>query len=90
MRLVLKKRRTLLALMVLVLIASFASAAPAHAGCAKEYDDCGKCARKMFYDAVMNLSFGELNDAYIYGIDCDIDMIHCLLFAKNHSYECGA
>jgi hypothetical protein len=64
-------------------------AAPASAGCLKEYGRCGDCARDAMMDAIRNLSIRDAMDAYVDGADCDIDLLHCILYDNHHSYECG-
>lgn len=77
------------ALAIIVVLTSLASAAPAEAGCLREYDACGDCAKKAMYAALWDLDFGALEDAYLDGVDCDIDVIHCLMFGQHHKYKCG-
>jgi hypothetical protein len=77
------------AALVLAVVMTFASAMPAAAGCLLEYDSCGDCARKHLRDAILGLDVDGLEDAYLEGIDCDIDFVHCLLFGMHHDYGCG-
>lgn len=64
--------------------------APASAGCLREYGRCGDCARKAMIDAVSDLSIGDAMDAYVDAIDCDIDLLHCILYDGHHRYDCRA
>ena len=74
-----------------VVLALVAMATPASAlGCLTEFDDCGRCAEEMLFDAIRDLSPGDAIRAYVYGIDCEIDLIHCMLYADHHTYSCGA
>lgn len=59
------------------------------AGCLTEFNDCGDCAHKLLFEALRNLRFGDAADAYVYGLDCEIDLVHCLAFAHHHTYECS-
>jgi len=77
-----------IALAIIVVLASLASAAPAEAGCLREWDACGDCAKRALYAALVNLDFEAFEDAYVDGIDCDIDVIHCLMFDRHHTYKC--
>ena len=77
-----------IALAIIVVLASLASAAPAEAGCLREWDACGDCAKKAMYAALKKLDFGAFEDAYVDGIDCDIDVIHCLMYDHHHTYKC--
>ncbi len=63
--------------------------APASAGCLRDYGKCGDCARQAMIDAFWELSIGDAMDAYVDGIDCDIDLLHCILYDSHHSYGCG-
>ena len=78
-----------IALAVITILATLTASSPAEAGCMREYDDCGHCARTAMLDAVLDLDLRGLHDAYLDGIDCDIDFVHCLMFAHHHQYECG-
>ena len=73
----------------IVALAALAIATPAAAGCMMEFDDCGECARQMLYDAIWDISLEGIEDAWLYGIDCEIDFVHCLLFAHHHEYDCS-
>ncbi|MCH7825226.1 MAG: hypothetical protein IH849_10525 [Acidobacteria bacterium] len=78
-----------IALAVIVVLASLAIAAPAEAGCAREWEACGDCATKALYAAIFDLDLKALNDAYVDGIDCHIDFIHCLMFGHHHKSKCS-
>ncbi len=78
-----------IALAVIAILVTLTAASPAEAGCMREYDDCGHCARSAMFEAIFELDLGALHDAYLDGIDCDIDFVHCLMFAHHHQYECG-
>lgn len=77
------------AALMLVLALTFAGTAPAYAGCLSEYGDCGDCARKAMIDAILDRDVGGAMDAYVAGADCDIDLIHCILYDSHHRYSCG-
>jgi len=77
------------AALVLAVVITLANAMPAAAGCMVEYDKCGDCARKHLRDAILSLDFGGLEDAYLEGVDCDIDMVHCVMLGMHHDYQCG-
>lgn len=66
-----------------------ALAAPAEAGCAREWQKCGDCAERAFWSAVRRLDYGGASDAYVDAVDCDIDFYHCLVFAHHHTYICA-
>lgn len=61
----------------------------ASAGCLKEFGECGDCAEKALERAIWDLDLGGMADAYVDGIDCDIDLMHCLLMGQHHTYSCG-
>jgi hypothetical protein len=62
----------------------------AAAGCLKEFGQCGDCAEQALGRALWDLDPGGIADAYVDGIDCDIDFFHCMLWGQHHSYSCGA
>jgi len=72
-----------------VVLVSVAGAAPAAAGCLKEYGECGDCAEKALIGAIWDLDLGGMLDAYVDAMDCDIDLAHCLVYDSHHNYECG-
>ncbi|MGD8331416.1 MAG: hypothetical protein PVJ49_18430 [Acidobacteriota bacterium] len=74
---------------VLAVVMTLAGTLPAAAGCLSEYDQCGTCARRHLRDAVLDLDAGGIEDAFLEGLDCDIDFVHCLLFGHHHDYTCG-
>jgi hypothetical protein len=75
----------------LVVLVGVGLAAPAvsQAGCLTELDDCGDCASKMLVEAIRDKNLGDLQDAYLYGLDCELDFLHCVFYAKNHTYSCS-
>lgn len=75
--------------LLVVFALSFANAAPASAGCLSEYGDCGDCAKQALRDAFWEGDLEDFMDAYVDGIDCDIDLAHCLLYGHHHDYSCG-
>ena len=79
--------RTFTSLLAAVLL--IAGASPAFAGCLKEFGECGDCAEKAMVEAVMDLDVGDAIDAYVDAIDCDIDLLHCILYDSHHEYDCG-
>jgi hypothetical protein len=40
-------------------------------------------------DAIRNGSIQDAMDAYVDAIDCDIDLVHCILYDSHHDYKCG-
>lgn len=60
------------------------------AGCLTEFADCGDCAEAMLLDAIREVDPGDMIRAYLYGVDCEIDFVHCMLYADHHSYGCDA
>ena len=75
--------------LLLALALTLTGALPAAAGCLSEYGDCGDCARQAMIDAIWDLDIGGATDAYVDAIDCDIDLMHCILFDSHHQYSCG-
>ena len=63
--------------------------APASAGCLREFGKCGDCARGAMRDAILGGSIEDAMDAYVDAIDCDIDLLHCILYDSHHTYACG-
>ena len=82
-----KFRLLLCAVTVLGLLAATPTAALA--GCLKEFGDCGDCAESAMLNALSNFDLGGAMDAYVDGIDCDIDLYHCVLIGQHHGYSCG-
>jgi len=76
--------------MLLVTIIGFAAAGPASAGCLREYGRCGDCAERAMSAAIWDLDARGVLDAYVDAVDCDIDLLHCILYDSHHSYSCGA
>lgn len=68
---------------------TLAGMSPAYAGCLREYGDCGDCARAAMIDAIRDRSVGDAMDAYVDAIDCDIDLMHCVVYGQHHSYSCA-
>jgi hypothetical protein len=66
-----------------------ALAAPAEAGCLREWESCGACATKAYWRAVRNLDGKGAADAFTDAIDCDIDLFHCIAMAVHHNYVCA-
>ena len=75
-------------LALIVVLTSLAIAAPAEAGCLREWEACGDCAEQALWKAIFDLDFEGLGDAYVDGLDCHIDLIHCLMFDRHHQYKC--
>ena len=66
-----------------------AFAAPAQAGCLREWEGCGDCARRAYWRAVRNLDLKGVGDAFTDAVDCDIDLFHCISMAVHHTYVCA-
>ena len=79
-----KTRCALMAIAVTALTAGLA--APADAGCLREYGSCGDCAERKLWRAFRSLNFRKAAEAYVDAADCDIDLFHCLLYAHHHKY----
>ena len=77
------------AIVMAAALGSLSGVAPANAGCLREYGKCGDCARAAMIDAIRGKSIDDAMDAYVDAIDCDIDLMHCILNDSHHSYECG-
>ncbi len=88
MRLIRNTLQRTIVLAVIVVLTSLAIAAPAEAGCLREWEACGDCAEKALWNAIFDLDFGAMDDAYVDGLDCHIDFIHCVLFDRHHQYRC--
>ncbi len=80
-----KTRGAVMAIAVMALTAGLATSADA--GCLREWGQCGDCAERKMWDAIMNLDFGQAADAYVDAADCDIDLFHCLVYADHHDYR---
>ncbi len=74
-------------LLAAVTLLSFPSSAAA--GCLREFGDCGDCAEQALLEAIWSLDPGGVADAWVDGIDCDLDLMHCILWGQHHEYECG-
>jgi hypothetical protein len=61
----------------------------AAAGCLREFGDCGDCAEAALGRAFWSLDLGGVADAWVDGIDCDLDLMHCILWGQHHDYDCG-
>ena len=84
--------RSILRTAAIALVATLsllAAVAPANAGCLREYGNCGDCARAAIWRAIFDFEFEDATDAWVDGIDCDIDLLHCLLYDNHHEY-CNA
>jgi len=78
-----------LTIFALVTVLSAGAALPASAGCLQEWADCGACAKRHMRQAVWNLNPWGIADAFTEALDCDIDLLHCVLMARGHEYSCG-
>lgn len=58
----------------------------AQAGCFAEFDECGECVVKRFRE---NLTFWGYIDGVRDGIDCEIDLYHCIVLGAHHKYDCN-
>lgn len=85
----LSNSRFRIAIIALTFFVSLAGALPASAGCLRAYGECGRCARKALMDAIWDIDVIGVTDAYVDGADCDIDLVHCLLYADHHTYSCN-
>ena len=77
------------AVIVLLTAAVLSLPGAAAAGCLKEFGKCGDCAEQALERAFWDLDFGGMADAYVDGIDCDLDLMHCIMWAQHHDYGCG-
>lgn len=77
------------AIVLATVLGLLSAVAPASAGCLRDYGSCGDCAERAMIDAIWNLSIRDAMDAYVDKIDCDIDLMHCILYDSHHSYGCG-
>ena len=75
--------------MLILGVTALALSSSADGGCLVEFETCGQCASRHMYEAISNLDFGEVMDAQIEGWDCEIDLVHCILYAHHHDYSCG-
>ena len=75
--------------LIAALAIGFVAPASSQAGCLREFGDCGDCAQKAMYDAFRGFKLGDMADAYVDALDCEIDLIHCLLYAHHHDYACS-
>jgi len=66
-----------------------ALAAPAEAGCIREWQGCGECASKAYWRALRRLDPKGAGEAFADAIDCDIDLFHCVAMAVHHNYVCA-
>ena len=87
-----KLQRALAALVAITVAIGVVLATPstAAAGCLREWDDCGECAINAMAESFKNRDFGGFQDAYVDMLDCDIDLIHCIIYAQHHQYSCEA
>ena len=77
------------AALIAAMAIGFAAPASSQAGCLSEFGDCGDCAEKAMWAAFRGFDIGGMGDAYVDALDCDIDLIHCLLYAHHHTYVCS-
>jgi len=63
--------------------------APAEAGCLREWEGCGECATRAYWRAIRNLDLKGVGEAFTDGVDCDIDLFHCVAMAVHHTYVCA-
>jgi len=73
---------------IVALAIGLAAPASSQAGCLKEFGECGDCAEAAMLDALRRYDPGDFMDSYVDALDCEIDLIHCLLYAQHHSYNC--
>lgn len=66
-----------------------AIAAPAEAGCLREWQGCGECAQRAYWRALSRLDMKGAGEAFVDAIDCDIDLFHCVAMAVHHTYVCA-
>ncbi len=83
----LRYRHALALSLAIAVLASLPGSATA--GCLREFGECGDCAEKALKEAIWDLDLGGITDAWIDGIDCDLDFYHCLVWGQHHSYGCG-
>jgi len=55
-------------------------------GCLLEYRNCGRCAYFLLGRAVVSLDLEGFIEAVLYGLDCDIDLYHCIAYGQHHDY----
>ena len=78
------------AAVILLVTASLVSLpGTAAAGCLREFGNCGDCAEAALRSAIWSLDLGGIADAYVDGIDCDLDLMHCILWGQHHNYSCS-
>ena len=78
------------AVVVLLAVATLVSLpGSAAAGCLREFGDCGDCAEAAMSRAMWSLDLGGMADAYVDAIDCDLDLMHCILWGQHHNYSCA-
>lgn len=75
--------------LLLAAITLLALPGSATAGCLREFGNCGDCAEQALGKAIRDLDIGGIADAYVDGIDCDLDLMHCLVWGHHHTYDCG-
>ncbi len=75
--------------LIVALAIGFAAPASSQAGCLREFGDCGDCVEKAMAAAFRGFDIGGIMDAYVDALDCEIDLIHCLLYAQHHNYGCS-
>lgn len=62
--------------------------APVQAGCISEYQQCGDCAKRKSRVALQKRDWRLYFEAVLDGVDCDIDLYHCLFQGRHHRYSC--
>lgn len=77
------------AVILLITAALVSVPGSASAGCLREFGACGDCAEAAMGRAIWSLDFGGIADAYVDGIDCDLDLMHCILWGAHHNYSCA-
>jgi hypothetical protein len=86
----LKANKFVLGVLLITTVALLpALAAPAEAGCIREWEGCGVCATRSYWRAIRNLDLKGAGHAFADAIDCDIDMFHCVAMAVHHNYVCA-
>ena len=80
-----KTRFSAMVLAVIAVVAGLATGADA-AGCLREFGQCGDCAEDKLWEGIRNVDLSKVADAYVDGLDCEIDLMHCILYAHHHSY----
>lgn len=82
------KPRPFATILLVTLALCAAATGEVRAGCLSEWDKCGTCAAKRGRQALHNLDLAALASAWADAIDCDIDLVHCIVLGKHHRYRC--